>query len=163
MQRDYRRILIDGMQVGMFGLERIFEKLRDHPPEDEEELGRLLIKEASAENYISPVAEASYARALVREFKRHRGEEVPDEEPVGLEIIVLGPGCPLCERLHEEVQAYLTEADVDASLEHIKDAKEIARFGMVGTPGLVINRKLKSVGRVPRRAEIEKWIRAALP
>jgi len=45
-----------------------------------------------------------------------------------------------------------------ADFDHEQDIKEIARYGVMGTPALVINGQVKSVGRVPPRDQIKKWL-----
>jgi protein-disulfide isomerase len=55
----------------------------------------------------------------------------------------------------------LIELNISAELEHITDVKEISEYGVFGTPAFVINGKVKSVGRVPNREQIKKWITEA--
>ncbi|UCG93451.1 MAG: thioredoxin family protein [candidate division WOR-3 bacterium] len=57
-------------------------------------------------------------------------------------IKILGPGCPLCEKLENEVRQVVQELNFPADIEHVRDLKEISKLGIVATPGLVINRKL---------------------
>jgi small redox-active disulfide protein 2 len=95
----------------------------------------------------------------LREYRRFIGEPVEeDQEQAGLSVKVLGRGCPNCRRLTEEVMATLTELGLAADVEHVTDVNQIAEYGATGTPALVINRKIKSVGKVPRRAQIKKWL-----
>ncbi|NVM56735.1 MAG: thioredoxin family protein [Desulfobacterales bacterium] len=77
-----------------------------------------------------------------------------------MEIKVLGPGCPNCERLEHEVYKILGELNLGADVEHVRDLKEIASYGFVATPGLVINGKLVSTGKVPSKTQIIKWLEA---
>ncbi len=75
-----------------------------------------------------------------------------------LQIRVLGPGCPNCQMLEREVFNALAELDLAADLDHVWDVKKIAAYGVTRTPALVINDKVKSVGRILRREEIKKLI-----
>jgi len=72
---------------------------------------------------------------------------------------ILGPGCPRCHEVEKRTMNALIELDVDANIEKITDIKEIAQYKILGTPGLVINGKVKCFGRVPSLDEIKKWIR----
>ncbi len=79
------------------------------------------------------------------------------KDPV-LQIRVLGPGCPNCQGLEREVFNALAELDLAADLDHVFDITKIAEYGVARTPALVINGRVKSVGRVLSRAEIKKFI-----
>jgi small redox-active disulfide protein 2 len=84
-----------------------------------------------------------------------------------LSIKVLGPGCERCERLEqyaEEALAQIVEEnpDIAATAEKIADVTQFVRYGVLATPGLVINDKLVSSGQIPSREEIVEWLREAL-
>ncbi|MBI5523254.1 MAG: thioredoxin family protein [Desulfarculus sp.] len=76
-------------------------------------------------------------------------------------IKVLGPGCSRCESLTASVMKVLNEMNLAADLEHVRDMMEIARFGVMGTPALVINGKVVCVGSVPSPRQIKDWLSAA--
>jgi small redox-active disulfide protein 2 len=78
-----------------------------------------------------------------------------------MEIKVLGPGCPKCGEVEKRVKNALAELNVAADVEKITDIKKMMSFGIFGTPGLVINGKVKSTGRIPRIEEIKAWIQEA--
>ncbi|MGD0919671.1 MAG: thioredoxin family protein, partial [Thermodesulfobacteriota bacterium] len=75
-----------------------------------------------------------------------------------LEVTVLGPGCYSCNKLEQDVMAVLSETGIEASLNHITDPKLMAQYGILPTPALVINGKVKSAGRVPSKSMIKKWL-----
>jgi len=75
-----------------------------------------------------------------------------------MEIRILGPGCPRCHEVEKRTMNVLIELDVDANIEKITDINKIAKYKILGTPGLVINEKVKCSGRIPSLAEIKKWI-----
>ena len=79
----------------------------------------------------------------------------------GLDIKVLGRGCPQCDRLEQEVMAVLADIRVEAALDHVRDVAQIGRFGVLGMPALVINGKVVCVGTVPTRDKIRTWIELA--
>lgn len=125
----------------------------------EKELKHALVEEVRKQkNYIAPTAETEYEKALLREYRRFIGEHVEEEDQECLVIRVLGQGCPNCHRLTMEVMASLTELNLEADLEHVTDINEIAEYGVVGTPALIINKKVKSVGKVPSQSRIKRWI-----
>jgi len=71
-----------------------------------------------------------------------------------LTIKVLGGGCQNCANLEKNAAAAAASLGIDARIEHVSDHAEYARYGLLYTPGLVINEKLASAGRVPSVAEI---------
>ena len=77
-----------------------------------------------------------------------------------LTVRILGSGCANCKKL----EAVTREAAADASLEveivKVKDINAIMAYDMLSTPGLVINDKLVSSGRIPTRSEIQQWMAA---
>jgi small redox-active disulfide protein 2 len=79
-----------------------------------------------------------------------------------MEIKVYGPGCRNCTNLEKEVMNALTELDVAANVEKVTDIKAIAEAGIMMTPGLAINGKVKSYGRVPKREEIKEFIKSEM-
>jgi small redox-active disulfide protein 2 len=78
-----------------------------------------------------------------------------------MEIKILGPGCPRCGEVEKRVINVLAELNVAAAVEKITDIKKIMSFGIIATPGLVINGKIVCSGWIPRIEEIKTWIRAA--
>jgi hypothetical protein len=113
----------------------------------------------SNKNYIPDSAREEYERCLFREFKKFLGEKVREEGGGGfLEVTVLGPGCYSCNKLEQDVMAVLSESGIQAALNHITDPGLIAQYGMLSTPALVINGKVKSKGTLPPKSTIKKWL-----
>jgi len=75
-----------------------------------------------------------------------------------MEIKVLGPGCPKCQQTEKIVKEALAEAGVDAAVGHVTDAMEIAGYGVFGTPAVVIDGQVKSVGKIPKKEDVESWL-----
>lgn len=75
-----------------------------------------------------------------------------------MEIRILGPGCPRCQEVEKRTLNALAELNVGADVQKVKDIKEISKYKVFGTPGLVINGKVKAQGRIPSYEEIKKWI-----
>uniref|UniRef100_A0A832GPV8 Thioredoxin family protein n=1 Tax=Caldimicrobium thiodismutans TaxID=1653476 RepID=A0A832GPV8_9BACT len=74
------------------------------------------------------------------------------------EIKVLGPGCPKCELLYENVVKAIEELGVEANIVKVKDLMQIAAHGVMTTPGLIIDGKLVSQGKVLTVEEIKKLL-----
>ncbi len=75
-----------------------------------------------------------------------------------LEIKILGTGCPKCNALEKAVREVVEENGLDARVIKVSDVGEIARHGVMLTPGLVVDGKVKSVGKVPSKADIKKYL-----
>ncbi len=150
-------VSVSGHKVGMIGLREIFNDAKEKGITDQETIKHEILQRAKSKNYITRESEGEYAAALLREYRRFLGEEV-EEEDSGIQIKILGLGCTSCDRLKQETMTVLAELDIAVDLEHIKDTKEIARYGVMGTPALIINKKVKSVGKVPGRDQIKRWI-----
>lgn len=75
-----------------------------------------------------------------------------------MEIKVLGAGCASCKKLYETVQYAVKDLNADASVLYITDMAEIMKTGIMSTPGLIINGRVKSMGRVPKLKEIKQMI-----
>lgn len=76
-----------------------------------------------------------------------------------MDIKVLGPGCPRCQQTEKVVKEAVAEAGVNATVEKVKDPLKIAEYGVFGTPSVVIDGEVKSVGKIPTKEEIKKWIK----
>jgi small redox-active disulfide protein 2 len=79
-----------------------------------------------------------------------------------LQVKVLGSGCPNCQRLERETRAALDEASIPYELSKVTEYGDIASYGVMSTPALVINEKVVSAGRIPVRARIVELARANL-
>ena len=75
-----------------------------------------------------------------------------------MDIKVLGSGCPKCKTLEKNVINALAEMDVAASVTKVEDIMKIMEFGVISTPGLVINGKVVYSGGIPSTKEIKKII-----
>jgi hypothetical protein len=157
-EKDYRLILVGNTQVGLIGLKEIFEELESQRGRPESDLKQMLIEKAGKKNYIPHSVKEEYAKALYREFKKSLGEKVEEEKGGFLEVAILGPGCYSCNKLEQDVMAVLSETGIQASLNHITDPKLMAQYGILPTPALIINGKMKSKGTLPSKSIIKKWL-----
>lgn len=76
-------------------------------------------------------------------------------------IKVLGPGCANCKRLEQIAQKAVENLSIEAEIEKVTDYAEILALGVMATPGLVINEKVVSSGRIPAEIEVLDWLSAA--
>jgi small redox-active disulfide protein 2 len=77
-----------------------------------------------------------------------------------LTVKILGPGCANCRKLETVAREAAAGAGVDAEFVKVTDMKEIMAYDLLSTPGLVINEKVVSSGRIPTQAEIRQWLAA---
>ncbi len=151
-------IAIKGIRVGILGLREVLEKLSAWKGKKDEEIADRMLVKLRARNYKPPSVETEYKQVFLREFKKFVGEPVAEEKTSILNIAILGPGCPSCDQLEQMVMSILTEENIGAEVEHIRDVREIASYGMVATPALVINGRIKSSGLLPNKNQIAKWL-----
>ncbi len=71
-----------------------------------------------------------------------------------VQIKILGPGCRNCQNLEKETRAAVDELGLDATIEKVTAYPDIAAYGILSTPGLVVDGTVLVSGRVPKRAEI---------
>ena len=75
-----------------------------------------------------------------------------------MDIKVLGPGCPKCNQTEKVVREAITEAGVEAQVEKVTGAMEIAGYGVFGTPAVVVDGEVKSVGKIPKKQDVIGWV-----
>ena len=76
-----------------------------------------------------------------------------------MEIKIYGPGCARCYELEKRVRRAVDELGVAAEIQKVSDLRAIAAAGIMSTPGLVIDGRVKASGRIPSLDEIKQWIR----
>jgi small redox-active disulfide protein 2 len=158
MEKDYCLILVGTTQVGLIGLKGAFEELKSEKGRPEAELKAMLVEKIGRKNYIASSVRQEYEKAIFREFKKFLGEKVEEERGGFLEVTILGPGCYSCNKLEQDVMAVLSETGIQAGLNHITDPNLMAQYGILPTPALIINGKVKSSGRMPSKTMIKKWL-----
>lgn len=76
-----------------------------------------------------------------------------------MDIKILGPGCPKCEQTANIIKEALAETGTEASVEKVTDIMEIAGYGVFGTPAVVIDGEVKSVGKIPKKEDALTWVK----
>ncbi len=79
-------------------------------------------------------------------------------KPAGMDIKVLGTGCPKCKALEKATREAVAEIGIDAQVSKVEDIVEIMNYGIMTTPAIVINGKVVMKGRVPSVEEIKRLI-----
>jgi small redox-active disulfide protein 2 len=155
---DIKQLKLKSGPVGVVGLPELLEEARSRSFSGDDELKNFLLDGIKARNFVAPGSQDEYRDALYREYKKFIGEPLLEEPAQALEIRILGPGCPRCKALEQATMAALAELNVPADLRHVRNLTEIAQYGILGTPGLVINGKVKSSGRVLSKEQIKAII-----
>lgn len=75
-----------------------------------------------------------------------------------MKIQILGPGCAKCTKLKETAEAAAKELGIACEFEKISDVNQIMGFGVMMTPGLVVDGEVESVGKVPSLEEMKKYL-----
>lgn len=161
MVEKVHQIWVDGRQVGVVDLEAVLAEVHALGIHDNEVLADEIMVRVRRSNYIPAAVETAYRRALWAEYRRFLGEDVEPERTV-TEIRILGPGCPRCEELMRRVRIVLTELDLPADVQHIRDLNRISGYGVIHTPGLVVNGRVVMVGRVPANEELKTLLSRSL-
>jgi len=158
-QDDITRIGIGPHAVGIVGLKKILEDMAEkYADKPDEELRAELLNQLSERNYIPAGSEEVYGEALLREFNKYLGRPYVEERSQGLEIKILGAGCSRCNAVERMAMEAVEEMGLAAGVEHVTDIKEIGRYGVMGTPALVINGKVVSVGTIPQKDQMKRWL-----
>ncbi len=76
-----------------------------------------------------------------------------------MEIKILGPGCAKCDKTIEIVNQAVAETGADAKITKVTDTMEIANYGIFGTPAVIIDGEVKSVGKVPSKEDVAGWLK----
>ncbi len=79
-----------------------------------------------------------------------------------LTIKVLGSGCANCKRLEQIARKVVSDMALEAQVIKVTEYQEIMKYNILSTPGLVVNEKLVSSGRIPSAAEVTTWLANAL-
>ena len=159
---DFTQIIVAGQRTGIIGLKGVLETAAiEFKGRPDGEIAEELTKHLSKKNYILDKIRKAYKTAFLREYKKHVGEPFEDEASQVLQVKVLGPGCPNCERLQQEIMAVMAEMRLTVDYQHVRDPVEISHYGMVAVPGLVVDGQVMASGRVPTKGQMKAWLEEA--
>ncbi|MFZ2444957.1 MAG: MTH895/ArsE family thioredoxin-like protein [Syntrophobacteraceae bacterium] len=160
--KDISKITVGKHPVSISGLKGAVAVLADRLGDrTDEEVGEAMLAALETKNYIPATARDEYRKAFTREFRKAQGQPHAEERPTRLDIKVLGAGCNQCNTMEQLVMETLVELNIPASLEHVTDMREIAGYGVLGVPALLINGKVVFAGSVPPKAKVKAWVQAA--
>jgi hypothetical protein len=145
--------------IGIIGLKKVMADLAGTASgKTDDDCRELLYQGIAGQNYIPPKMVEEYKDALLRAFKAFTGEAMEVAPAGGVRIQVLGPGCHNCDRMEQDVREVLAELKMPGDLTHVTDPAEIAKYGLMGVPALVINGRIVCVGTLPHRNRIKQWL-----
>ena len=163
MENKVTQIRVEGQMTGVIGLESVLADIVQWAKgKADAEITAELLTRIEKRNYIPSKLKEVYGKALLREYKKFIGEKVEEEAISGLQVLILGPGCAQCSSLETNVRNVMAEMNLAGNLTHIEDIKEIGRYGVMGTPALIINGKVVAVGSVPEKRKIQQWLTEAV-
>ena len=158
-QKDITQIKIGRFGVSIIGIKQLIEEMAGtHADKTDDEVRSFMLDLLGRGNYIPSSAKEDYGKAFVREFRKFLGQPYTEDTPDGLDIKILGTGCNQCHSLTRMIMEVLTEINLPAGVDHVTDIREIARYGIMGSPALLINGKAVCVGSVPPRDRVKKWL-----
>jgi len=161
-EKDITRIDVANFSVSIIGIKQLMDEMAGtHADKSDEEVRSFMLDQLGKGNYIPGKAKDDYGKAFVREFRKSLGQPYTDDAPKGLDIKVLGAGCAQCHHLARMIMEVLSELSLPAGVDHVTDLKEIAGYGVMGSPALLINGKIMAVGSVPPRDRVKKWLTEA--
>jgi small redox-active disulfide protein 2 len=75
-----------------------------------------------------------------------------------IEVKILGTGCANCKATQKLVEDVIRARGLQASVDKVEDIASIMRYGVMSTPGVVVDGKVVHAGGVPSRAQVEQWL-----
>ena len=158
-EKEVVRIRVGQFGVGIVGIKELMQEMAEnYGNKSNQEITEYMLEQLGKNNYIPAGAKEEYGKAFLREFRKSMGQPYEEESSGEVEIKILGPGCPQCDQLEKIVMELLTQLNLPASLEHVRDMKEIARYRVMSTPALLVNGKVVAKGTVPTSDKIKKWL-----
>ena len=156
------QIKIGKDRVGIIGLKLVLTELAEaSAAQADEEIRDELLKRLDRRNYIPQTSREEYGNAFLKEFKKFTGRPIENSGSDGLEIKVLGPGCARCNQMEQDLMSVMAEMNLPADIEHVTDIAEIGSYGVMGTPALIVNGAVKSVGSIPSKVKLKTWLTEA--
>jgi small redox-active disulfide protein 2 len=160
MQTDeVKQILVGGQRTGIIGLNDVLKDVaREFAGRSDAKIESELLLRLSKKNYIYDKIKDKYAKAFLREYKKFVGEPFEESKSDCLQIKILGPGCPSCQKLEQDIMALVVETKITADVEHVRELKEIASYGVIGSPALIIDGTVMAVGNMPPKSRLKEWL-----
>lgn len=151
-----RFIRIGSTSIGLVGLDTALNNAAADNMEEQQAVD-FIFEQIKDKNYIPSGSTEKYRQALLTEYRKHCNLEQQDGDI--LVIRIFGKGCVSCNSIQTLLIEVLDRMGIAADIEQIYDPDEIGRAGVLMTPALMINGRIKSAGLQPTRAQVEQWIR----
>ena len=146
-------------RIGICGLQALLKEACEKTFSNEEELAAFLLQGVKERNYVPPSCEEEYLKKFLREYKKFTGSlEDSDESDEQLEIKILGSGCSGFQKMVQETMVVLSEMGLLADFEYVGESSRIRGYSVTATPAVIINRNVKSVGRILTKQEIKRLL-----
>jgi small redox-active disulfide protein 2 len=159
MASDIVQVSMGDRSIGIIGLKKVMADLAvTASGKTDGECREILYRGIADQNFVPPKMVEEYKEALLRAFKAFTGEAAQEAPAGGVRIQVLGPGCHNCDRMEQDVREVMAELKMPGDLTHVTDPAEIAKYGLMGVPALVINGRVVCVGTLPDRNRIKQWL-----
>ncbi len=153
---DITQIKVGQHRMGIIGLKHVLEQVSQlFSGKSDDEVSSELVRRLAKLNYIPENRHNDYGQAFLREFKKFTGQPFEQNSEAGMEIKVVGSGCPCCDDLEQDLMAVMTEMNIAADIEHVTNPADIGNIDITGTPALVINGEVKAVGAMPKKAQLK--------
>ena len=115
--KDITQVRIGQHGFGIIGIQRLMEELAEgYADKGDAEVKTVMVERLSKDNYIPANVREDYGRAFVREFRKFLGQPYAEDFGAGLEVKVLGTGCPQCRALTQAIMELLTELQLPADV-----------------------------------------------
>ncbi|WP_245589039.1 thioredoxin family protein [Desulfatirhabdium butyrativorans] len=156
---DVKQIMVGGQRTGIIGLDDVLKDVAsEFVGRSDAEIEAELLARLSKKNYIYDKIKDQYAKAFLREYKKFVEEPFEEAKSDCIQIKILGPGCPNCRKLEQDVMALVAENHIQADIEHVTDLKDIASYGVIGSPALIIDGIVMAVGNMPQKSKLMEWL-----
>jgi len=76
-----------------------------------------------------------------------------------ISVKILGTGCKKCQTLEQKVKDVIASNNIEATVEKVTDINDMMYYGIMMTPGLVVNEKVVSTGIIPKDEQILNWFK----
>lgn len=104
------------------------------------------------------VTENSERRFFIGFFGKEKESKPDQPSGTAATIKILGSGCRNCRALLQNTKDAVSSSDINANVEYITDMKEVAKYGVMSMPALVVNDQVVSMGKVLKAADIQKLL-----
>ncbi len=161
-EKEITKINVGRFSFSIVGLKQAIAALSEScSGKPDEDVQSAMLDLLAKDNYIPATARGDYGRAFVREFRKALGQPFAEEAPRVLDVKVLGAGCTQCAQLTTELMEALAELRLPASVDHVADIREIAGYGVMGLPALIVCGKVVAVGSAPPKEKIKRLLAEA--